>query len=340
MAVTPEQRNKAARDLWIARGLRGVRPLPPVSAALGTAQRIKLDPLGLLTGLLVEISGPVTIAGTVQTPGRQSPYALVAEFRLEDSSGTPRVVMSGGEAYAVQSLYDRQNGASQAGVMFQYPQVPTAIGSSTIDVSYRIPIAADPWRDLRGAMFMPQQTAAYLTVTLTPALVDAGEDTAVYKDGGGTATGGPFSIQVWQEFIESGAEVPALDVGTIHYLTGQQQIATGIVSNTEQLIDYPTNRAVRALVMTFSNNGDQSIGWSDSMRTLYRSAYEMTNYNAVQKFVQQRRYLGGNDLPEGYWFQIHAPEVFPRYSREYQSGFTPATVTAGTLTFLFDTFGR
>lgn len=342
MAVSAaERRNTLAREEWIQRGIRGIRPLPPVTAAIGTTQQIKLDPLGLLTGLVIEVSGPVTIAGTVQTPGRQSPYCLLSQIRLADSLGVQRVVMTGGEAYAVQSIYDRQNGISQNGVMFQYPQVPTAIGAGTLDVSYRVPIAADPWRDLRGSMYMPRQTASYLTVTLAPQLVTAGEDAAVYRDGGGTVVpAGNFTIQVWQEFIDSAAPLPDLDVATLHYLTGDQQLASGLAGASEQLIDYPVNRAVRALVLTYANGGDQAIGWTTSMRQLWRSAYELSNLTATQKFIQQRRYLGGNDLPEGYWFFIHAPEVVPRYSREFQAGFTPFSAAAGgNLTFLFDTFG-
>lgn len=334
-----EARNLVARQAWLGSALRGRRPLVPVTSPLGTTARIKLDPTGLLTALIVQVTCPVTIATNVGQPGATSPYSMVSRFRLQDDLGTNRVVMTGAEAYAVSTLYDRA--PSQGGGMVQYPLIPTALGAGTIDVTYRIPICADAWRDLRGAMYMPKYSQTYLFVDLVPSLnTVSGDDNAVYKNVTSTFTPGSPTVSVWQEYLDGGNDLPQLDVRTVHYLTGAQAITSGI-GNGETLIDYPTQRSVRALIMSYLSDGlalNSQAGLS--MRTLVRSAYEQLHTSTEQQFVQQRRYLNGNDMVPGFWFLTHAPEVFPRYSREYQAGFTPATVGSNaTLTFCFDTFG-
>jgi hypothetical protein len=344
-AATDEKRNAAARAAWITRGIRGVRALAPAVGQLGGTVRVKLDPVGMLTALIVRATCRVTITGTVQTPGNQSPFSLLTRLRLQDDQGTNRIVMTGDQAYALAALYDRSSGVGQAGVMYQYPALPTAIGvDQLIDVTYRLPIVGDPWRDLRGGLYMPKQSQTYLFCDFAPQFLTANDDTAVYKTTSGavalsTATQQP-TIEVWQEFLDSGEDVPRLDLATVHYLTGAQAITSGLAANGEQLIDYPVQRQVRALMLSQLVNQQMDIVNAGSMRSVIRSNYDSLEMTGTEKFVQQRRYLNGNDLRMGYWFFTHAPEVTSRFSREYQAGFTPAiTGTTQSLNFLFDSFG-
>lgn len=334
-----ERRNLAARNAWLSSRLRGRRPLVPVTGNLGTTVRVKLDPVGLLTALIVRVVAPVTIAGAVAEPARMAPYSLLSRIRLQDDQSNNRVVMTGAEAFAINTLYDRNTG--QVGVMTQYPIIPTAIGTADIDVTYRIPIAADPWRDLRGSMFMPRYSQTYLFLDLIPALQVAGDDTAVYSGAAATITGSNATVTVWQEFIDGPSDLPELDLREIHYLAGAQSITSGLANQAEQLIDYPVQRSVRALLMSYLLNGvTMDADTAMQMRTIVRSNYEQINMVADEQYVQQRRYLNGSDLPPGFWFFTHSPEIFPRFSREYQAGFTPLLGGGvSTLNFCFDSFG-
>lgn len=338
-------RNAAVRAEWLARGLRGVRALPATPGQLGATVRTKLDPVGLLTALIIRATLRVTITGAVQVPGNQSPYSLLTRIRLQDASDNNRVVLTGDHAYALNALYDRTDGAGQVGVMYQYPLVPTAIGADQlIDVSYRIPICADPWRDLRGAMYMPAQTQAYLFCDFAPQLLVANDDTAVYKTTAGavalsTVTQQP-TIEVWQEFLDLTPDYPRLDVGTIHYLTGAQFITSGLSAGTEQQLDYPVARDVRALLFSQLVNQQQAVANLARVRSIVRSNYTALDMNGAERYVQQRRYLNGNDLRDGYWFMTHSPEVRSNFSREFQAGITPAlTGATQSLNFTFDSFG-
>ena len=341
-----ERRNLAARGAWLANGVRGVRPLPPVTGALGSTLRIKLDPVGLLTAVIIRATVRVTIAGTVQTLANQSPYSLLTRIRLQDDQGTSRVVLTGDHAYALSTLYDRSGGAGQVGVMYQYPLVPTAIGADQlIDVTYRIPIVGDPWRDLRGGLYMPRQSQTYVFCDFAPQFQTAGDASAVYDTATGsvtlsTATQQP-TIEVWQEFLDFGGPLPELDIRTVHYLTGAQAITGGLSAGTEQLIDYPVSRQVRALLLSQLVDDAQAVDNAQGFRSIVRSNYDTLKMSATEKYVQQRRYLNGNDMLNGYWFFTHAPELSARFSREFQAGFTPAVSGASqSLTFTFDSFGE
>ena len=337
--------NANARLAWTRDGLRGVRPLPAVTGPLGSTLRVKLDPVGLLTGLIIRATLRVTIAGAVQVPGNQSPFSVLARIRLTDDQGTDRIVLTGDHAHTIDALYNRNGGGRQSGVMYQYPLVPTAIGADQlIDVSYRIPIVADEWRDLRGAMFMPRSTQTYVFCDFAPSLLTASDDTAVYKGTSGTVTLSTVTqqptIEVWQEFIDHEGALPDIDLATVHYLTGAQSITAGLAANAEQQIDYPVGRSVRALIISQLVDQLQAVENASSMRSIVRSNYNAFDMKTIEKYVQQRRYLNGSDLLNGYWFITHAPELASRFSREYQAGFTPAvTGAAQSLTFTFDSFG-
>lgn len=316
-----------------------------MTGQLGTTFRIKLDPVGLLTGLLVRATCRVDIAGTVQTPGNESPYSLLPRLRLQDDRDRSRIELTGPHAHALACLYDGNAGVGNAGVMYQYPLIPTAIGTNQLlDVTFRLPIAADPLRDLRGAMYMPGLSQTYLFCDFVNAFVVPNDDTAVYKTTTGTVTLNTSTqqptIEVWQEYIDYGGALPVDDLNVIHYLTGAQYITSGLAANAEFLIDYPVQRSVRALVMSQVVNGLQARDNAAELRSLFRSNYTALDNVAAEQFVQQRRRLSGTDLKVGYWFLTHAPEVFARFSREYQAGFTPAVTGASQqLQFTFDTFG-
>lgn len=339
------QANFAARSLWLSQGLRGVRPLPGTTGQLGSTVRIKLDPVGLMTSLIVRVTLRVDIAGAIAQPCNAAPYTLCPRLRLTDSTGLDRIVVTGDHAYALQAIQERVAGLGQAGLIYSYPRMPTAIGTNQlIDVTYRLFVCADPLRDLRGAMYMPRESQAYLFVDLLPQLLVANDDSAVYRNTSGTVTLNTSTqqptVEVWQEFIDADFGLPAMDVRTVHYVTGAQFITSGLVANIEQLIDYPTARRVRRFVFSQTVDGLQAQPNLAQLRYLVRSNYDALRMSGVERFVDQRRMLNGNDLQAGYWFIEHSPEVASAFAREYQAGITPAVTGASqSLSFTFETFG-
>ena len=337
--------NANARAVWLAQGLRGARPLPGTTGQLGSTIRIKLDPVGLMTSLIVRVTLRVDIAGAIGIPGNSAPYNVVTRLRLTDTSTQDRIVIGGDHAYAIQAISDRASGLGQGGLIYSYPKMPTAIGTDQlIDVSYRLNVCGDPRFDLRGAMYMPNEPNAYLFVDLAPQLLVANDDSAVYKQTSGSVTVNTSTqqptVEVWQEFIDGPYPLPVLDLATKHYLTGTQQITNGLQANTEQLIDYPTARRIRRFLFSQQVDNQQAVGNLALIRSVVRSNYDSLRMSGVERFVEQRRTLNGNDLQQGFWFIEHAPEVASAFAREYQAGITPAVTGASqNLVYTFETFG-
>lgn len=338
--------NANSRALWLQQGLRALRPIPGVTGALGSTVRIKLDPTGLLTGLIIRATCRVDIAGAVQVPANSAPYTLLSRIRLTDSGTNDRIVITGEHAYAIGAWYDRNAGLGQSGLIYSYPKVPVNIGTNQlVDVTFRVPVCGNSRSDLRGAMFMPSESQAYLYCDFLPTLLVVNDDTALYKGTAGTVTLNTSTqqpmIEVWQEFLDAPYPLPQLDVATKHYLTGAQQITSGLVAATEQLIDYPVSRRIKGFFFSQFVDGLENIDNLTQIRTIVRSNYDARRISGIEQFIDQRHTLDGNDLQQGIWFIEHSPEVASAFAREYQVGITPAVTGASqSLTFTFDCFGE
>lgn len=337
--------NLRARALWTGRALRGVRPVVGVPISLGQTARIKLDPVGALTALILRLTLRVDIAGAVQVPGAWAPYGLLTKIRLVDTLGRARVNVTGVQAAIFQAIDDRLKGLGQAGYWYAYPLIPSAIGSNQlIDISWRIPIVADVDRDLRGLMYMPGEDQCNLFADLTDSLLTAGDDAALYKGALGTvalnATTQAPTLELWQEFLDGPDPLPQLDLATVHYLDGAQVLGNGLAAGAETLIDYPVRRSTRTVVINHLVNRTAGVDNLTQLRVLLRSNYDLARMTGSERIVQQRRELRGNDLLAGAWYWRSQPESYAGYARELQLGVTPAvTGTSQSIAFLFDNFG-
>ncbi len=347
MAAADLARNQQARALWLSRGLRCVRPLPASTGQVGGTVRIKLDPTGLLVGLTIRATLRVNITGAVATPGNSSPYSLLSRVRLTDDEGRDRVNIGGDHLAMLQAIKARTGGLGQSGLIYSYPKVPVNIGTNQlVDVSFYVPVCADEWRDLRGAMWMPRWSQTYLFVDFAPSLFTLGDDAAVYKGAAtttvalNTSTQQP-TIEVLQHFLDGDMPLPAADLALVHYLDGMKQITSGMGANTEQLIDYPVARAVSRFLFSHYVDNAMAVTNLAQIRSLKRSNVDLLRQSNVEEFIYQRRTLQGNDLPPGYWFIEHLPEVANAYAREYQAGITPAVSGASSqsMSYTFESYG-
>lgn len=341
------QANAAARATWLSQGLRGMRALAPLTTTLGGTVRQKLDPIGLLTGLIIRATCRIDITAAAAIPSVLAPYNLLTKIRLTDDQATDRIVIRGEHAYALQAISERGAAMRQSGLIYSYPLVPTSIGANQLlDVSYYIPICGDQWRDLRGALYMPKQSQTYVYCDFNASLLLANNAQAVYV--GDTTTGIALNtstqqptVEIWQCFLEGSFPLPQIDLTTVHYLDGAGAITSGLAAGIEQMIDYPTSRYVRRLIMSQLVDGAQAIGNAQTLRSVVRSNYDVIRQSAAEYFVQQRRALQGSDLPPGFWWLEHSPELASAFSREYQAGFTPAVTgaTSQSLNLTFESFG-
>lgn len=132
-------------------------------AANGQSNPLRIDPSGLLGGLLLTFSGTLTTGATAPTLGNNSPYGIVKYFTLSSSGGVGRSINIPGYALNVLERLrepDYQDGPVQ-------PVVASATNVWTFDLYLSVCVRDGDiyggWSDLLGAIYTgdPQVTVNF-----------------------------------------------------------------------------------------------------------------------------------------------------------------------------------
>lgn len=327
--------SQSPSERYINGAVAGLRRLGTFDIALGETARVKIDPVGIVTSLLVEVNLNVTIATAAASASEMSPYNFLTNIRLLDERGNVRIDAPGHHIWALNCVRKRTLEYRDVGVFFSSPSVPTAIGTQDIQFFMDIPISYSD-TDLRGALNAEVPGDIYLNVRFAETLLTSGDADYLYNGTGASViTFNNGTLKVFQRYYQSSEQPPA-DINIVHYIEGGLRISDGIVANSERLINYPINRRTSALVMTYVNNG--VMNESDvSLLRMTQGPSEMFNLNADEQYAIQRQHLGGAELPVNFFFVYHPLPFATNFARANQLGFTPAAAAVGN-TYIGCTF--
>lgn len=337
----------AKRASYIQSAYKGYRSLGTQNFTLGSTVRFKLDPIGLVVSLYLEVVAVVNISGAAAVLSQQAPYNLITRVMLQDTNGTARVNAPATHVWTISSVWRGKPDFRQAGVMFNSPTLPTQVGNNqVIRFNLNVPVSFSEI-DLRGALQTGNNIDQYLQLDIASSLIQppAGQnDHDIFYIGaaGTTVTLVSGYINAMQRYYAASGNVqpPADDLATVHYIEGQLRITDGLAPNTERVINYPVNRSTNLVSMRYSNAGVMQHGDTSRIRQL-SGPTEILSLSEDNMLAVQRDILGGTDLPWNYFFFRHDRELATPYSNANQIGFTPTNAGAGNtyLSVCFESFG-
>lgn len=348
--LTIAQQNYINRQNLIQNGLHMVKQLQPVTAAaLGGQIRVPLERMGIMTGVMLDITIPVNVT-VAATASAFAPYNLVQNISYTDYAGLQRVVTSGYQLHALNSVRGGKflNNAStmgylspnESGVDTNILKMPVGVAQDSITFSLYVPIAYDPSSDLRGAVL--SQTIYgdhYITINLPQAFVGADPLVNPYTAGTvaiGTQNGGVISVQGYQHYImpQNGVNnLPMIDLSTIYAVEGNFNDSSNVVAGQPKYVNWPNNRAIMSAIHIFDQGAAGGTLNGADLNRIVLLGNSNTNIREMSpKYLRNKmRYELGGDLPSGvYMLSSRAQPITTQLYGNVQTRFDVATAAAGS----------
>jgi hypothetical protein len=342
------QMNYANRMNLIQSGLHMIKQLQPVTASsLGGSIRINLERMGIMTGIMLDVTIPVNITAAA-TASSFAPYSAIQSVQYTDYAGLQRVNTSGYQLHALNCIRSHKfaNNSekmagfipSETGIDTDILSLPTATGQASIQFSIYVPIAYDPASDLRGAVL--SQTIYgdhYVTLQLPQAFVASDSLTAPYTAGTvalGTNNGGVISVTAYQHYImpQNGVNnLPMIDLSTIYAVEGNYNDNSNIVTGQPKYINWPNNRAIMSAMHIFDNGGSGTLNGADLNRIVLLGNSNTNIREMAPRYLRnQMRYMLGADLPSGvYNLSSRTQPITTQLYGNVQTRFDIANANAG-----------
>ncbi|MFA6700814.1 MAG: hypothetical protein WCS28_11680 [Thiomicrospira sp.] len=267
--MSPQQQNFLARQNLLTTGISMIKRLQPVTGALGSQMKIPLLRMGIMTGVMLQFTVPVTVATDPAVASPVAPWNIAQVVAYNDFAGTQRTRTNGFQLWAAQSLKQGDalssvatmasaTGGSAPSLNYDTNIInqPTAVGSNEIKFSLYVPMAYDPASDLTGAVLTQTNVGEhYITIQLANALVNADPWIAPYISGDVTTTG--VTVEAFQYYIQPqsmGMEnLPVIDLSTVYGFEGAYQTTANIASGQATYINLPNNRSILSSLITYEN---------------------------------------------------------------------------------------
>lgn len=267
--MSPQQQNFLARQNLLTTGISMIKRLQPVTGALGSQMKIPLLRMGIMTGVMLQFTVPVTVATDPAVASPVAPWNIAQVVAYNDFAGTQRTRTNGFQLWAAQSLKQGDalssvatmasaTGGSAPSLNYDTNIInqPTAVGSNEIKFSLYVPMAYDPASDLTGAVLTQTNVGEhYITIQLANALVNADPWIAPYISGAVTTTG--VTVEAFQYYIQPqsmGMEnLPVIDLSTVYGFEGAYQTTANIASGQATYINLPNNRSILSSLITYEN---------------------------------------------------------------------------------------
>lgn len=345
------QQNMLARMNLLQTGISMIKRLQPVTADLGSQIRISLPRSGIMTGILLQFTVPVTIATAPAVPSPVAPWNIAQMVSYLDFAGVAHTRTNGFQLWAANSMKNNdavscipaQNFAGGAGPSLNsFTNIinqPTAVGSGNIVFSLYVPLAYNPDSDLTGAVMC--QTAVgehYVNIQLANSLVNADPWIAPYISGAVTpsgATGQQVKVEAFQYYIQPqdtmNTMLPWIDLGTIYGYEGGVANTANITSGNQVYTNYPNNRSVYSALFNYENGSAFTANGAD-VNQIVLLANGNTNLREVtpRLMAETQRNLGNFDLPGGsYYFGSRRQPITTQLYANVQARFDLGTVNAG-----------
>lgn len=345
------QQNFVNRQNLLQTGLHMVKQLQPVSgpvAAMPTTLRIPLERMGIMTGIMLDFTVPVTVTAAM-TQSAFGPYTFVNSISYTDYAGLQRVVTDGYQLHVLNSVLGNKfmnNAASTAylgataetGIDTDILEIPTANGTANLYFSLYIPIAVDPKSDLRGAVL--SQTIYgdhYVTVNFANALV--GTDPLQFPYTAGTATiaaGASVTVQAYQHYImpQNGVNnLPMIDLSTIYAVEGNYQDSSNVVAGQSKYVNWPNNRAIMSALHIFNQGATGgTLNGADINRIILLGNSNTNIREMSPRYLRNRmRHFMYGDFPSGvYWLSSRSQPITTQLYGNVQTRFDIATAAANS----------
>jgi len=348
-AMSPQNniaQNLAARRALLATSSRFRKALGTYTGTVGGTTRVKMDNVGILTGIMLRVYGTYTIGTADVTASEAAPYNVIRRLKFNDFDGSDRIDVSGHHLWLINSQRERrpwgdQNVAGGPGSVVTLPKAELATGSSkAYEFLLYVPIAYNAESDLRGAI-LAQTTRGELTLSIDWAsdaqwLTD-GLDDAVFN-GAATSTiaSQTINVDVVQDYLvardlgNGQLPLPLLDLMTVYELRGSLRSSDNLAANSAKYIDVPNVRSVVGATLTYLNNGVYTQSDLDKIQLVANSTnvvYEASN--SVQ-FTEQRRWVGGDLGKSAYFLNFRAKPIETAQIGNAQLWFTPAAFTSSS----------
>jgi len=270
--ISAYQQNLMARQNLLMTGISMTKRLQPVTGSLGDRIRIPLLRMGVMTGVTLHFSVPVTLA-TFDSVSPLAPYNLAQQITYTDFAGVNRTKTNGFQLWLAQAMKQgdmlgaipQMSGGSGSAPTYNYNtnilNLPAANGSSTIYFSLYVPMAYDPASDLTGAVLTQTNVGEhYIDVQLPVSLSGADPYTALYGSAtAATVAANGVTVQAFQHYIQpqdmTSANLPLLDLSTIYGFEGGYQSSANISANQAKFIDLPNNRSIFSTLVMYEENG-------------------------------------------------------------------------------------
>lgn len=347
--ANPDQMNFANRQMLLASGVPMIKKLPQVSMALGSNQQIPLLRMGIMTGVVLDITIPVnvTVAATLSEFG---PWNVFSKVKYTDFAGVDRVNSNGYSLWALQSFKNRElfgsaipfSGLPAFGsVDTNILAAPVAVAAGNIRFQLYIPAAYEPSSDLRGAILAQTVVGEhYISLETVNALVSADSWAAPYV-AGTVATTGNITIQPYQMYIQQQSTdprtLPFIDLSTIYAIEGNYVDTANIVAGQAKYLNFPNNRSILSALHIFENgNAGTANGTDLSQITVIANAN--TNIREMSPSLLRgfQRSILGADLGAGvYYIGARRQPITTQLFGNVQSKFDVASVAgAGAIQFI------
>lgn len=344
------QQNMMARQMLLQTGISMVKRLSPVTGALGSQLKIPLLRMGIMTGVLLQFTVPITIADTPGTPSPVAPWNIANVVSYQDFAGVQRTRTHGFQLWAAQSFkaadamssipaanYGGGTGPSLNSVTNIINQ-PTAIGDGNIVFSIYVPMAYNPDSDLTGAVLTQTNVGEhFINIQLANALVNADPWIAPYTAGGVTSNGN-VQVEAFQYYIQPQAmdasNLPVIDLSTVYGFEGAIQNTANIATGQSVYVNYPNNRSVLSALFNYENSSAFSAN-GDDVNGLILLANSNTNFREMSSRMlkETMRNQVNVDMPGGSFFiSSRRQPIMTQLYANVQARFDLGTVNAGNVT--------
>lgn len=345
MASTPNSQqqliaaNAAARFNLLSTGISMIKRLAPVNASLGDQVKIPLLRMGIMTGIMLQVTVPINIT-VAATASRVGPWNVVQGIKYTDFAGVDRTRTTGFQLWAANSMKQGDamgsSPAAAQGPSLNYNTnimaFPTATGNANIQFSLYVPLAYDPSSDLTGAVLTATNVGEhYLTVDLAQALVNTDSWLSPYT-AGTAATTGSVVLEAYQFYIQpqnmSSQNLPIIDLSTIYGFEGNFQNTANINANQDVFVDYPNNRSIFSSLISYENGGDFTINETDiSQITLVANSNTNFREMSPRMLREMMRNMVNCDLPSGtYYISSRRQPILTQLYANVQAKFGILTV--------------
>lgn len=345
--VNIQQQNLMARANLLNTGISMIKRLPQVSGALGTQLKIPLLRMGIMTGVLLQFTVPVTIATTAGVASPVAPWNIAQTVSYNDFAGVQRTRTNGFQLWAAQSVKNAdplstipaQNFATGTGPSLNSDtnivNQPTAIGSGNIQFSLYVPMAYNPSSDLTGAVLTQTNVGEhFINIQLANSLVNADPWIAPYISGGVTS-GGNVVVEAFQFYIQPQAmdanNLPIIDLSTIYGFEGGYQNTANIVTGQQVFVNYPNNRSILSGLFNFENGSAFTTNGTD-LNQITLLANSNTNFREMtpRMLRELMRNMVNADLPgASYYIDSRRQPIMTQLYANVQARFDLGTVNAG-----------